>query len=90
MSPAISICPSVTGIQAELSVTLLPSGSTSSIPSPVPQERPGGPHQSTKVLAMSAEGWWAPRQGCHLLPCPEPQVVALTVSFAPSCQGDMA
>lgn len=59
-------------------------------PSPVPQERPGGPHQFIKVLAMSAEGCWAPRQGCHLLQCPEPTVVALTVSFAPLCQGDVA
>lgn len=59
-------------------------------PSPVLQERPGGPHQVTKVLAMSAEGWRGPRQGCHLLPCPEPMMVAPTVSFTPSCQGDVA
>lgn len=74
-----------------LPVLLLPLGSTSFIPSPVPQERPRLPAgRSSKVLAVSAEGWWPCRQGCHLLTCPQPQLVALTVSFASPCQGIVA
>lgn len=69
MSPAISICPSVTDIQAELTISLHPSGSTSSIPSPDPQERPGGLYQSTKVLACQLKDGGRPSKdvtSCHV------------------------
>lgn len=74
----------------ELTALLPPSGSASPIPSPVPQERPGGSPPARHGPAHVGRRTGGPQVGTSPPSCPEPQVVALAVSFALSVRVDVA